>query len=271
MKTTKDKTTEKESVTNVATATSATHSVVTTHPISGDHMLYVLGAGAAQGGVGKTTIMVEIANWLKNQGKITTKIDLDESVKKRGSFQSFFPDVIKAPLSDNVGLNTLLQAVGWEPRIVLVDSAASTTAQTIDWFDQVYPVLNRRGHRFLVVGVVTPDETTVDAFLAYGEVLQYRANYLVVQNETIYKAPSAWPKHPKTARFTELFNPGLITMPYRDSELQRLLRQHSLTLEQVAHGTHEVEVLHDSMYQILAEILLEQITTQLNSVKKLFL
>src|ERR1700753_1501246 len=117
-----------------------------------------------KGGVGKTGVMVALAEWFEANEIPTTLLDLDTENKARGSLKHFFDgNVIKVNIHTPAGLDAFVdQLYGYVP-ILLADMGAGAGQVAADWFDAMHESVAAAGVRFTAVGVVTPDPASVES------------------------------------------------------------------------------------------------------------
>ena len=138
-----------------------------------------------KGGVGKTGLMVTLAEWFEANEIPFTLLDLDTENKARGSLKHFFNgSVAKVDIHTPAGLDAFVDHLESGAAIILADMGAGSGQVASDWFDAMYEDVAATGARFTAVGIVTPDPASVESVLAWANRLQERAQYLIVQNAT---------------------------------------------------------------------------------------
>ena len=198
-----------------------------------------------KGGVGKTGLMVALAEWFEANEIPFTLLDLDTENKARGSLKHFFNgSVAKVNIHTPAGLDAFVDHLESGAAIILADMGAGSGQVASDWFDAMYEDVSATGARFTAVGVVTPDPASVESVLAWANRLQERAQYLIVQNATSPQADfSYWDSAEQAIRFREALSPIVIRMEFRLAELENPARQHGIRLGQVATRQNAINEL----------------------------
>ncbi len=106
-----------------------------------------------KGGVGKTSVMIALAEWFEANQIPVTLLDLDTENKARGSLTHFY-------------------------------MGAGSGRVTYEWFEKMYPDVSEAGIAFTAIGVVTPDPASVESVLAWAAQLQNKVRNLIVENAT---------------------------------------------------------------------------------------
>src|ERR1700683_4989043 len=136
-----------------------------------------------EGGVGKTGVVVALAEWFAANEIPVTLLDLDTENKDRGSLKHFFNgSVTKVNIHTPAGLDAFVDHLESGVAIILADMGAGSGQVASGWFDAMYEDVAAIGARFTAVGVVTPDPVSVEGVLAWANQLQERVQYLIVQN-----------------------------------------------------------------------------------------
>lgn len=115
-----------------------------------------------KGGVGKTSLMVSLAEWF-DANKIPVKLlDLDTENKARGSLAHFFDgNVPKLNIHTPAGLDAFVDALEDGPAVILADMGAGAGQVTYEWFEKMYPDVSEEGIVFTAIGVITSDPASV--------------------------------------------------------------------------------------------------------------
>ena len=138
-----------------------------------------------KGGVGKTGVMVALAEWFAANEIPVTLLDLDTENKARGSLKHFFNgSVTKVNIHTPAGLDAFVDHLDSGSEIILADMGAGAGQVAADWFESMYEDVAATGVSFTAVGVVTPDPASVESILAWANRLQDRVEYVVVENAT---------------------------------------------------------------------------------------
>ena len=189
-----------------------------------------------KGGVGKTGLMVALAEWFEANEIPFTLLDLDTENKARGSLKHFFNgSVAKVNIHTPAGLDAFVDHLESGAAISLADMGAGSGQVASDWFDSMYEDVSATGARFTGVGVITPDPASVESVLAWANRLQDRVQYVVVQNATSPQSNfSYWDSAEQPIRFRESLSPTVVRMEFCLAELENPARQHGVRLGQVA-------------------------------------
>ena len=157
-----------------------------------------------KGGVGKTSVMTGLAEWLHMNQIPVTLLDLDTENKARGSLTHFGGQVPKVNIHTPAGLDAFIDHLADGAPVVLADMGAGSGQVTYDWFDTMYTDLADAGIAFTTVGIVTADPASVESVLSWARHLQSRVAYLIVENSiTAYCDFTYWratARHSSSAR-----------------------------------------------------------------------
>jgi MinD-like ATPase involved in chromosome partitioning or flagellar assembly len=136
-----------------------------------------------KGGVGKTSVMVGLAEWFRENSIPVRLLDLDTENKSRGSLTHFFGgQVPKVNIHTPAGLDAFVDELTEGPPVILADMGAGAGQVTYDWFDKMYSNVTEAGITFTSVGVITSDPASVESVLAWASRLRDRTAYLIVEN-----------------------------------------------------------------------------------------
>jgi hypothetical protein len=226
-----------------------------------------------KGGVGKTNIMTGLAEWYDEHQIPVTLLDLDTENKARGSLSHFFDGrVPKINVHTPEGLDAFLDYLDTGPPIILADMGSGAGRVTHAWFDQMYAPVAGQGIVFTAVGVITADPASVESVLTWADRLQRRVTYLIVENETDANATfTYWRESTQALAFQRAFEPAVIQMPYRLPHLETAMRNHGVTLTQVARHQTTVPELQLSKAVLRAEGYRTRLFEQFETVKDLLL
>jgi MinD-like ATPase involved in chromosome partitioning or flagellar assembly len=226
-----------------------------------------------KGGVGKTGLMVALAEWFEVHEIPFTLLDLDTENKARGSLKHFFNgSVTKVNIHTPAGLDTFIDHLESGASIILADMGAGSGQVASDWFDSMYEDVSATGARFTAVGVVTPDPASVESVLAWANRLQERAQYVVVQNATSPESDfSYWESAEQAIRFREALAPIVIRMEFRLAELENPARQHGIRLGQVATRQNAINELKSASIVMRAESYRRRLFSEFDRAKEMFL
>jgi MinD-like ATPase involved in chromosome partitioning or flagellar assembly len=239
-------------------------------PAKNKRVVFTMGG---KGGVGKTGLMVALAEWFEANEIPFTLIDLDTENKARGSLKHFFNgSVTKVNIHTPAGLDTFVDHLESGAAIILADMGAGSGQIASEWFDAMYEDVSATGARFTAVGVVTPDPASVESVLAWANRLQERAQYVVVQNATSPQSDFGyWDSAEQAIRFREALSPIVIRMEFRLAELENPARQHGIRLGQVATRQNAINELKRASIVMRAESYRRRLFSEFDRAKEMFL
>jgi MinD-like ATPase involved in chromosome partitioning or flagellar assembly len=226
-----------------------------------------------KGGVGKTSVMASLVEWFDDNGIPVRLLDLDTENKSRGSLSHFHPGrAPKADIHTPAGLDAFIDAVSEGSPVVVADMGAGAGQVTSEWFDDMHPSASEAGIAFTAVGVVTDDPASVESVLGWAARLQNRATYLVVENALAGHSEFAYWKGSAEARqFREAFRPAVIRMGFRLPELENAVRNHGVTLGDVAGRSTDIPELRKSSLVMRAQSHRRRLSAEFDRVKELLL
>ena len=226
-----------------------------------------------KGGVGKTGLMVALAEWFEAHEIPFTLLDLDTENKARGSLKHFFNgSVTKVNIHTPAGLDSFIGHLESDASIILADMGAGSGQVASDWFDSMYEDVSATGARFTAVGVITPDPASVESVLAWANRLQDRVQYVVVQNATSpHSHFGYWDSAEQAIRFREALSLTLVRMEFRLAELENPARQHGVRLGQVATRQNSVDELKRTSIVMRAESYRRRLFSEFERAKEMFL
>ena len=198
-----------------------------------------------KGGVGKTGVVVALAEWFQANEIPVSLLDLDTENKARGSLKHFFNGTVtKVDVHTPAGLDAFVDHLDGGTPIILADMGAGAGQVAAGWFDSMYEDVAATGVRVTAVGIVTPDPASVESVLAWANRLQDRVEYVIVENATSSLADFTYWRSTKQAdQFRQAFAPAILQMEFRLAELENPLRQHGIQLGQVADRKTMVDEL----------------------------
>ena len=241
----------------------------TTNPAAQKRIILTMGG---KGGVGKTSVMLTIAEWLRSHAVPFTLLDLDTENKARGSLKHYYREARKVNIHTPAGLDTFIDAFDDGCPILLADMGAGSGQVAHEWFDTMHQSAEELGIAFTAIGIVTPDPASVESVLSWARELQHKVQYLIVENETVQHADfSYWRGSEQAEQFRKVFHPLTITMKYRIAELENPARQHGVTLGQVAERQAEVAELKKSSIVARAQSYQRQLFAEIDRAKELLL
>ena len=223
-----------------------------------------------KGGVGKTSLMVRLAEWF-DANKIPVKLlDLDTENKARGSLTHFFDgNIPKLNIHTPAGLDAFVDALEDGPAVILADMGAGAGQVTYEWFEKMYPDVSEEGIVFTAIGVITSDPASVESVLAWAAKLQHRVSYLVVENSlTEHSDLTYWRESEQGEQFRRVFHPPIIRMDFRSAELENATRNYGVTLWQVATRATDIPALRKASIVMRAQSYRRRIFAEFDTVKE---
>ena len=226
-----------------------------------------------KGGVGKTGVVVALAEWFQANEIPVTLLDLDTENKARGSLKHFFNGTVtKVDVHTPAGLDAFVDHLDGGTPIILADMGAGAGQVAAGWFDSMYEDVAATGVRFTAVGIVTPDPASVESVLAWANRLQDKVEYVIVENATSALADFTYWRSTKQAnQFRQAFGPAILQMEFRLAELENPLRQHGIQLGQVADRKTVVDELKRASLVMRAQSYRRRLFSEFDRAKEAFL
>lgn len=226
-----------------------------------------------KGGVGKTSVMSGLAEWFAANDIPVKLLDLDTENKARGSLTHFFGgSVPKVNIHTPAGLDSFVDQLADGPPVILADMGAGAGQITCDWFEAMYPDVSDARIAFTAIGVVTSDPASVESVLAWASWLQNRVEYLVVENSITEHADfTYWRQSEQALQFQGVFQPAVIHMDYRLPDLENAVRNHGVTLGDVAARTTKAPELQRASLVMRAQSYRRRMFAEFERVKELLL
>jgi len=226
-----------------------------------------------KGGVGKTGVVVALAEWFQTNEIPVTLLDLDTENKARGSLKHFFNGTVtKVDVHTPAGLDAFVDHLDGGTPIILADMGAGAGQVAAGWFDSMYEDVAATGVRFTAVGIVTPDPASVESVLAWANRLQDRVEYVIVENATSALADFTYWRSTKQAnQFCQAFAPAILQMEFRLAELENPLRQHGIQLGQVADRKTMVDELKRASLVMRAQSYRRRLFSEFDRAREAFL
>lgn len=226
-----------------------------------------------KGGVGKTGVVVALAEWFQANEIPVTLLDLDTENKARGSLKHFFNGTVtKVDVHTPTALDAFVDHLDRGTPIILADMGAGAGQVASGWFDSMYEDVAATGVRFTAVGIVTPDPASVESVLAWANRLQDRVEYVIVENATSALADFTYWRSTKQAnQFRQVFAPAILQMEFRLAELENPLRQHGIQLGQVADRKTMVDELKRASLVMRAQSYRRRLFSEFDRAKEAFL
>jgi hypothetical protein len=226
-----------------------------------------------KGGVGKTGVVVALAEWFQANEIPVTLLDLDTENKARGSLKHFFNGTVtKVDVHTPAGLDAFVDHLDGGTPIILADMGAGDGQVAAGWFDSMYKDVAATGVRFTAVGIVTPDPASVESVLAWANRLQDRVEYVIVENATSALADfTYWHSTEQANQFRQAFTPAILQMEFRLAELENPLRQHGIQLGQVADRKTMVDELKRASLVMRAQSYRRRLFSEFDRAREAFL
>jgi MinD-like ATPase involved in chromosome partitioning or flagellar assembly len=226
-----------------------------------------------KGGVGKTSLMVGLAEWFDRNQIPVKLLDLDTENKARGSLTHFFGgQVPKVNIHSPAGLDAFIDYLSDVTPVVLADMGAGSGQVTHEWFETMYPDIADAGIAFTAIGVVTSDPASVESVLSWAARLQDKARYLIVENCITDRTDfTYWNESEQARRFREVLKPEVIRMDYRLAELENATRNHGITLGGVASRGTDIPELCKASLVMRAQSYRRRMFSEFDRVKELLL
>jgi hypothetical protein len=224
-----------------------------------------------KGGVGKTSVMSGLAEWFQENQAPMRLLDLDTENKARGSLSHFFgDDAPKVNIHTPAGLDSFVDELTDGPPVILADMGAGAGQVTYDWFDRMYPDVSQAGIVFTAIGIVTSDPASVESVLAWASRLQRRTAYLIVENSISEHTDfTYWRGSEEALRFQSIFAPPVIQMDYRLPDLENAMRNHGVTLAQVASRAADAVELRKASLVMRAQSYRRRLFAEFDKVREL--
>jgi MinD-like ATPase involved in chromosome partitioning or flagellar assembly len=238
--------------------------------MSSKRVVFTMGG---KGGVGKTGVMVALAEWFETNDIPVTLLDLDTENKARGSLKHFFNGTVtKVNIHTPAGLDAFVDHLEGGAEIILADMGAGAGQVAWDWFQAMHDDVAATGVRFTAVGVVTPDPASVESILAWASQLQDRVQYVVVENATSALADfTYWRSTEQAKRFRDAFSPTVLQMEFRLAQLENPVRQHGIKLGDVAAKKASVNELKRASLIMRAQSYRRRLFSEFDRTKEMFL
>ncbi|MDE3196544.1 MAG: hypothetical protein KGN84_09385, partial [Acidobacteriota bacterium] len=226
-----------------------------------------------KGGVGKTSVMTGLAEWFEENQIPAILLDLDTENKACGSLAHFFGgSVPKIDIYTPAGLDAFIDILGEDALAIVADMGAGAGKVTHDWFEKMYPDVSEAGVVFTAVGVVTSDPASVESVVSWGAALQDRVDYIIVENNlTEYTDFSYWRDGEQAQEFRARYQPSVIRLDYRLSDLENPARNYGITLGRVADRTASAAELKRASIVMRAQSYRRRMFAEFDRVKEVLL
>jgi CobQ/CobB/MinD/ParA nucleotide binding domain len=195
-----------------------------------------------KGGVGKTAVMVALAEWLDANGIPISLLDCDMENKSKGTLQQYFPHRCrKIDIRQPTGLDAFIEeAIDGDKPVVVADLGAGSGQDAHQWFDGIFDQLSGLSLGFVAVGAVTANPASVESVFSWAEKLKKRVSYLIVRNLKDGEKIRAFDKSEEAETFRQVFAPRIITFEARLPELQTSLENHGVTITTVLNSSESI-------------------------------
>jgi len=226
-----------------------------------------------KGGVGKTSVMLALAEWFEANQVPVQLLDLDTENKARGSLSHYFGGTVpKVNIHTAAGLDAFVDYLADGLQVILADMGAGSGQVTYDWFEKMYPNISEAGIAFTTIGVVTADPASVESVLAWAAKLQNKVGYLVVENCLTDPTDfTYWRESTEATEFRRLFQPTVMRMDYRLPELEAATRNYGVRLGEVASRTTTAAGLRKASLVMRAQSYRRRIFAEFDRVRELLL
>lgn len=128
---------------------------------------------AGKGGTGKSTILFNLIDWLREAGIEPYLIDTDDNL----TLSRFFPNALKVEVRRSKSLDLIVDTVesGSHP-LVIVDHRAGAGYEMVNWYAEVpFEELSEQfGVKFTLIGPVTSSSDSVSSVLHWADERQFR-------------------------------------------------------------------------------------------------
>ncbi len=224
-----------------------------------------------KGGVGKTGVIVALAEWFHSNNIPVKLLDLDTENKARGSLTHFFGGhVPKINIHTPAGLDAFVDHLSDGPTVILADMGAGSGQVAHEWFEKMYPDVAEAGIAFTAIGVVTSDPASVESVLGWVKRLQDRVRYVIVENSiTEHSDFTYWRESKQAMQFQDMFKPAVIRMDYRLADLENGARSYGVTLGDIAARKTEAAELRKASLVMRAQSYRRQIFVEFEKVAEL--
>ena len=109
-----------------------------------------------KGGVGATSSLVSLVEYLDSNKISRILVDCDMDNRKTGMLGSYYPEAIKLDIRKPESLQNFINIVSANDiPVVIVDFGVGVNDELIEWFNGMYSAIKNLGISFLAVGSVT--------------------------------------------------------------------------------------------------------------------
>ena len=225
-----------------------------------------------KGGVGKTTLANDMADWYRGRGISVKMLDFDWENEAASGFSFFNKEAEKFNINEPGSLDAILAILDDSQNdVMLIDQAAASGQKTFEWFAEVGETAREMGIVFTSVGLVTADPGSVESVMKWTAALDDTADYLIVKNkmENPSEQFSAWHKNKLAQELSHEFDYREVVMGSRLAEFEELIRTTGVTPAQAAEA--KKGELASTRWKIRAKSYAKQAGEMLDSVSDLLL
>ena len=226
-----------------------------------------------KGGVGKTAVMVAIAEWLDFNDVPFSMLDCDIENKSKGSLLQFFPERCrKIDIRKPTGLDAFIEeAIDGDHSVVLADLGAGSGRDTEQWFNDMFGQIAGLALDFVAVGTITASPASVETLFTWARNLRRRVSYLIVRNLKDGAVITAFDKSKDGDAFRAVFAPAVVTFEARLPELQNSLENIGITISAVLSSESSIDKLTKTAARIRLRGYRNRFFDELNTVQDLLI
>ncbi len=230
-------------------------------------VLFTMGS---KGGTGKTLFACGTAEWCLARQIPFRLLDFDTENQVRGSLSHYFPRLAKkVEMHSRGGLDELFDFPAGAPSLIIADQGAASGNVTFSWFEKRFAIAEEQGIEFTAVGIITPDPTSVESVLSWATTLQHQARYWIVKNSISPEADfSFWERTDAARQFRNYFAPDVLELPFRVPAIEHVMRQHGVTLTDIATRKTKLTELQRSAVVMRVQAYRRHLFSQLDSLSK---
>ena len=224
-----------------------------------------------KGGVGKTAIIVAIAEWLDFNAVPFSMLDCDTENETKGTLLQFFPDRCrKIDIRRPTGLDAFIEeAIDGDNPVVLADLGAGSGRDTEKWFNEMFDQIVGLYLEFVAVGAITANPASVETVFNWARNLRKRVSYLIVRNLKDGEDIAAFDHCDDGDEFRAVFAPAVVTFEARLLELQNALENRGATISSVLDSHTPIAELTKTATKIRLRGYRNRFFAQLDSVRGL--
>ena len=193
-----------------------------------------------KGGVGKTTLANDLADWYRRK-KIPVKfLDFDIENKKSSGFAFFNEGTEKFNIREE---NSFLEIMNIldddEYEVMLIDQGAASSQETFQWFSTFGEDAREMGIVFTSIGLITGDPGSLESVFEWASVLQDNTDYLIVKNKMASPQEdfAAWEADPRVKKILGQYNVEEVVMGVKNPDFEKMMRTIGMTAGQATTVT----------------------------------